>query len=67
MDAVSGRASIGARAGVITRAPLIVGGFAFLWLFWEPITTLGRDWWNDPEAGHGLLLGPLSVYLAFKS
>lgn len=36
-------------------------------LFWEPIVTLGRDWWNDPEAGHGLLLGPLAGYLIWKS
>jgi exosortase len=28
--------------------------------------TLVRDWWNDPEAGHGLLLGPLALFLAWK-
>jgi exosortase len=28
--------------------------------------TLGRDWWNDPEAGHGLLLGPLALWLAYR-
>ena len=25
-----------------------------------------RDWWHDPEAGHGLLLGPLAIYLAWR-
>jgi len=45
----------------------MLGGLAFLWLFWESIVTLGRDWWIDPEAGHGLLLGPLSAYLIYKS
>lgn len=46
--------------------PAIVAGLAFLVLFWEPLWTLGRDWWNDPEAGHGLLLGPLAVFLAWR-
>jgi len=49
------------------RLPHLLGGAAFLWLFWEPMVTLGRDWWSDPEAGHGLLLGPLAGYLIWKS
>lgn len=49
------------------QAPLIAGGLAFLWLFWDPIVTLGRDWWSDPEAGHGLLLGPLAFFLMYRS
>lgn len=48
------------------RLPALVASVAFLVLFWEPIWTLGRDWWNDPEAGHGLLLGPLAVFLAWR-
>lgn len=55
------------RRQFLVQAPLLVGGLAFVWLFWEPFTTLLRDWWNDPEAGHGLLLGPLSVYLMYKT
>jgi exosortase len=47
-------------------APVAAAAAAFLLLFWEPIVTLGRDWWNDPEAGHGLLLGPLAVWLAYR-
>lgn len=27
---------------------------------------LGIDWWNDPDAGHGLLLAPIALYLAWK-
>jgi exosortase len=46
--------------------PLVVAGLAFLALYWQPIVTLGSDWLHDPEAGHGLLLGPLAVYLAWK-
>jgi exosortase len=38
----------------------------FLVLFWNPMITLGRDWWNNPDAGHGLLLAPLAMYLACK-
>lgn len=63
-------AAVDLRAGVarVRTTPVSVWltGLAFLILFWEPITTLGRDWWNDPEAGHGLLLGPLAAYLAWK-
>jgi EpsI family protein len=66
-EAVPERGESHAQAGITANAPLIVGGFAFLWLFWQPISSLGYDWWNNPEAGHGLLLGPLSLYLAFKS
>lgn len=47
-------------------APAVVAAVAFVVLFWEPIITLGRDWWNDPEAGHGLLLGPLAIWLAYR-
>ena len=47
-------------------APAVVAGVAFLLLFLTPIQTLLRDWWNDPEAAHGLLLGPLAVWLAWK-
>ena len=64
-------------AGVVARsrvfgdgatAPVayVVTAAAFVLLFWEPMRTLARDWWNDPEAGHGLLLAPLAVYLAYR-
>lgn len=46
--------------------PLIVAGLAFLVAFGEPLSMLGRDWWNDPDAGHGLLLFPVAVVLAWK-
>lgn len=47
-------------------APAIIAGLAFALLFYSPFTTLLRDWWNDPEAQHGLLLGPLALFLAWK-
>ena len=46
-------------AGLFTAA-------AFVVLFYQPAVTLVRDWWLDPEAGHGLLLGPLAVWLAWR-
>ena len=50
----------------LAPVPVLVAGLAFLLLFWEPLQTLVRDWWSDPDAGHGLLLGPLAVYLAWR-
>jgi exosortase len=57
----------GARQLTLPSVPLLLGAAAFAVLYWEPIATLLRDWWSDPEAGHGLLLGPLALYLAWKS
>lgn len=47
-------------------APAAAAAIAFLILFWDPILTLGRDWWHDPDAGHGLLLGPVAIWLAWR-
>jgi exosortase len=47
--------------------PALLTAAAFAVLFAKPIYLLGRDWWNLPEAGHGLLLGPIAVYLAWKT
>lgn len=46
--------------------PLAVTGAAFAFLFAKPAITLAGDWWSNPEAGHGLLLAPFAVYLAWK-
>lgn len=46
--------------------PYAVGAVAFALLFAEPMRLLLRDWWVNPEAGHGLLLGPLAAYLAYR-
>jgi exosortase len=50
------------RAGV----PLVLAAAAFVALFAQPALLLARDWWNDNEAGHGLLLAPLAVWLAWR-
>ena len=36
-------------------------------LFARPAYLLVRDWWSNPEAGHGLLLAPLALWFAYKS
>ncbi|MGH7631236.1 MAG: exosortase/archaeosortase family protein [Gemmatimonadales bacterium] len=47
-------------------APAALAAVAAAVLFARPAALLGRDWWNDPEAGHGLLLAPLAVWLAWR-
>lgn len=47
-------------------APLVIAALAFLVLFSHPAVLLAGDWWNDPDAGHGLLLAPLAVWLAWR-
>ncbi len=49
-----------------TAVPLGIVAVLFVALFAKPAMLLGRDWWNDPEAGHGLLLAPAAVWLAWK-
>ena len=48
-------------------APVIIAAAAFGLLFADPARTLVRDWWTNPDAGHGLLLFPVSLWLAWKS
>jgi len=71
--AVAGGAA-GARRGFdvtslwsVERIPAAVTALVFAVLFAQPITTLVHDWWVLPEAGHGLLLGPVALWLAWRS
>jgi exosortase len=61
----------GTQAGELTAGgrgllPPILTGLAFVVLFLDPATLLVRDWWTNPEAGHGLLLAPVAGWLAWK-
>jgi exosortase len=47
--------------------PAVLTAIAFAVLFAQPMYLLVRDWWTLPEAGHGLLLAPVAVWLAWKS
>ena len=54
------------------QAPVALAAYAltavmFALLFAKPAQLLGDAWWNDPNNGHGLLLAPLSLWLAYKS
>ena len=44
---------------------LSIGAFAAL--FGGPLVALIRDWWNDSDAGYGLLLAPVAIWLAWRS
>jgi exosortase len=46
---------------------LVLAGLAFLVLFAHPARLLLDDWWNDPDAGHGLLLAPLAIWLGWRA
>ena len=39
----------------------------FALLFAQPFVGLVKDWWELPEAGHGLLLAPVSIWLAWRA
>ncbi len=47
--------------------PVVVTAAAFLALFAQPLVLLVQDWWTLPEAGHGLLLAPAALWLAWRS
>lgn len=46
--------------------PSIVAAIAFAALFADTFATMASNWWTEADAGHGLLLAPLAVYLAWK-
>jgi len=54
------------RIPTVALLPLALTILAFIILFAKPARLLGADWWNDPEAGHGLLLAPAAVWLAWR-
>jgi exosortase len=55
------------RSTTARLAPHLVLAAAYIALFAHPFSLLLDDWWNNPEAGHGLLLAPVALFLAWKS
>jgi exosortase len=57
-------------AGIVRRPeaalPAAAALVAFVVLFIQPARSLALDWWNNPDAGHGLLLAPLALWLAWR-
>ena len=53
-------------AGLLSDRPLLAVGSItaglFVFLFYQPAAGLLIDWWTLPEAGHGLLLGPVAIW-----
>jgi exosortase len=39
----------------------------FVLLAVQPLILLARDWWTNPDAGHGLLLAPLALWLMWRT
>src|SRR3979411_1081895 len=54
-------------SGALAVVPALFTAVTFALLFAQPIATLLRDWWTLPEAGHGMLLAPVAIWLAYKS
>jgi exosortase len=65
--ALPGAARTGFRFEVARLAPLAIALVAFVILFAKPAVLLARDWWSNPEAGHGLLLAPVAIWLAHRT
>ncbi|HEY9226901.1 MAG TPA: exosortase/archaeosortase family protein [Gemmatimonadaceae bacterium] len=61
----AGSAGLGA-AFRADRVPLAVTALLFVALFGSVFYELSKDWWSSPEAGHGLLLAPVSIWMAWK-
>jgi len=57
---------IGFPRSVLARLALAATALAFAVLFAQPFANTVSTWWNDPEAGHGLLLVPLAFVLAWR-
>ena len=59
--------SAGSRARLLSFIPAAITAVSFLALFSQPLVMLVQDWWHLPEAGHGLLLAPVALWLAWRS
>ena len=57
----------GTDAPVSQRLPVWAAVAAFVALFAPTALALFRDWWSNSDAGHGLLLAPLALWLAYRA
>jgi exosortase len=51
---------------LVARVALGLTALMFALLFAQPFANTSQTWWSDPEAGHGLLLVPLALFLAWR-
>lgn len=66
-DGAAGLAIRGLPADLGGRLLIALTLTAFAVLFLDPMRGIGVAWWTDPEAGHGLLLAPVAVWLAYRA
>jgi exosortase len=45
----------------------LLTALTFAALFYTPAIGLVRDWWTNPDSGHGLLLAPVAGWLAWRA
>ena len=60
-------ARVASKLRVVATPTWLVTAALFAFLYARPAYLLVRDWWTNPEAGHGLLLAPLALWFAYKS
>ena len=46
---------------------IVLTAIVFVALFAQPLTNLMQTWWNSPDYGHGLLLVPIALVLAYRA
>jgi exosortase len=68
LDTSRVRASVAAIATWMRQDPsgalvALVTALLFVVLFGQPFAALASAWWNSPDAGHGLLLFPVALWL----
>ena len=51
----------------VETIPALVTALLFVGLFGPVLVDLAKDWWGLPEAGHGLLLAPVAIWLVWKA
>lgn len=66
-SASTARSALASVPRATSTPALLVTAAAFAVLFYQPFDSLIKDWWRLPEAQHGLLLGPVAIWLAWRS
>lgn len=66
-DALSPVVGSSGAVRAVALLPWAATAVVFAILFGKPIYLLARDWWTMPEAGHGLLLAPVAIWMAWRS
>lgn len=66
MSPASAATPIRLPAEPMARAALVATVVTFALLFAQPMANTAQAWWVDPESGHGLLLAPLALVLAWR-